>query len=617
MPPSTAPELADPLQLLAPQPKRLLVRAGAWFERQGRPRLLLSVVVLVLYGPTVLLPFFIDDYRNLRMMDDYHAGRRASLDLYRFFTSDADNAKMRMTGLVPWWLAERLRFGYLRPLAEYSLYGDYLLFGHSPAGYHATSVVLYGLAVLLVFELYRAMQPSEVRARWAALLFAVAASQVIPITFVAARCDLLALIGVAAAVLASIRFARGGGVGWAVLVAAATLGAAVSKESATLCWLGFLLMWVGARATVAPEARRAADRRALAATGLMLALVAAVLAYRKSQALAMDMMFVVTPLQHAREYFTELPIRSLQFLTAWLLPVNPALLLYHSSGRGPLRLLTVVGAVGLAAVGMFLWRKYRRDPSVRAAALWPLAFLPVISCVPPDARLLILPLIGLSYLSSIWLRTPIDLGSRSARWLGRYLPGLLFLVAPVPVVALTTFGLWGLESKAAADVRHIMGDVTEQKPKAPRIFFLNAVQPLHAIWSTDRIRYTCGPSVPPSAFLCDLPYVDAKVIDDRTLRLTPPNADEPFLSGLLGQFGLTHGTVFHGGERFEAPEFVVTVAAVHDGRPTALDLRFRKPLTDPDYFFFHLLNDANPRVWVPRPGESRHFAAFAGGDRPR
>ena len=138
----------------------------------GGPR---GIVVLVLYAPSLAVPFFLEDYRHLRLMAEFHAGARPSLDLYRFLVSPEDNAAQRSSGAVPWWLADQARAAYLRPLAEWSLYLDYLLWNGRPIGYHATALLLYLASVWLLLALFRIVQPDEGRARWATLLFAVAA----------------------------------------------------------------------------------------------------------------------------------------------------------------------------------------------------------------------------------------------------------------------------------------------------------------------------------------------------------------------------------------------------------------------------------------------------------
>jgi len=123
-------------------------------------------------------------------------------------------------------------------------------------------------------------------------------------------------------------------------------------------------------------------------------------------------------------------------------------------------------------------------------------------------------------------------------------------------------------------------------------------------WPQDRALFALGPNAPNVSVLCDLWTVDYEVTGERTLRLT--SVDMPFLSTHLGQYGLPVGTVFRPGQQFQAPEYVVTVAAADGGRPTVLELEFREPLNSPRYFFYHL-SSGPPWRYRPVPRERVRF----------
>lgn len=120
---------------------------------------------------------------------------------------------------------------YYRPLMVASLLADRSLFGLSPAGYHAHSLLWHLLAVALAWRLLARWLPAPAAAAGLAL-FAVHPLQVEPVTFIAARNDPMAAALLLAGLLALCRDA----LSWRHLLAgaAAILAAALCKESVLL-----------------------------------------------------------------------------------------------------------------------------------------------------------------------------------------------------------------------------------------------------------------------------------------------------------------------------------------------------------------------------------------------
>lgn len=95
---------------------------------------------------------------------------------------------------------------YYRPLSALSIAGDYFLWGWSPFGFHLTNLVLHLINVLLVYVLTGQLLGRGVRAFFAAVMFAVHPIHVEAVSWVPARTDLLATLGVLGAVCVYVRY---------------------------------------------------------------------------------------------------------------------------------------------------------------------------------------------------------------------------------------------------------------------------------------------------------------------------------------------------------------------------------------------------------------------------
>ncbi|MBU0641254.1 MAG: hypothetical protein KKB50_20540 [Planctomycetes bacterium] len=587
---------------------------AAWFEQYPRPRLLLTVIILVLYAPALAVPFFIDDYRNLRLMREYHVGASPSPDLYAFFTDATNAAPQREAGEIPWWISDELRAAFLRPLAEGSLYLDYLLWGERAVGYHATALLLYILCIWLLLALFRAVQPDESRARWAALIFALTAGNAVTVAFIAARCDLLALLAELLALVAGLRYLRTGRVIWPFVAGAASLAALLSKEAAAPLVLVFALLWIGAHHNTAPALRRVLNRRAALVLVLLLATTVGWFAYRSVGDYAANAATALDPLHRPAEYLLQAPRRAFEYLASWPLAANPTLFYQHPSGRVPLLCVATAGAVLAVALAAHLWRRHRREPGVLVFAFWPLLFLPVLVCVVPDARLLLLPGVGMAFVGAVWLRSPCR--TPRARWLLRRLPAVLLLGLNPAAAQLSVLAIIGVERKSRADLRAIAADIAESGAgREARVFLICPPQGFDAAWTQDRARFVLGADAPSFAHLCDAAVVDALVQSADTLRLS--SVEQAFMDSLLGRYALPHGAPrFEPGQTIRAPAFTVSVVATAAGWPTVLDLRFHQPLDSPACFFYHASNVGPPQRWKPVLGARYRFSVAATAPTP-
>lgn len=181
------------------------------------PLALLALVVFVLlaYGRTVAFDFVYDDH--------WTVVQNANLD-------------DRLPSILKTLLAgEGVREGIpdaTRPAMVASVWLDRQVFGSSAAGYHAHSVLLYALCCVLAAALVLAVSGRRRVATVAAIFFAAVPIHAEPVSAVNYREDLIAALGVLAALLCLFR--RGGrSASFAVVVPAVCWGfGLLGKESA-------------------------------------------------------------------------------------------------------------------------------------------------------------------------------------------------------------------------------------------------------------------------------------------------------------------------------------------------------------------------------------------------
>lgn len=206
---------------------------------EQRVGLLLVLLAATLYVPTLSYDFVWDDF--LMVVQNQYFKHVRFIRLY--FTSDF--ARLTSGGLSA---------VYYRPLLALSFLMDYSLWGKNPSGYHLTNLLLYAGTVYLVYRVSRCLFTDGRAAVGATLLFTVHPAHVETVAFVSARPDVLAALGMLAAILCYRRFGSvAGSRRWLALVGS-LLGFAfglLSKEMAIS--LPALLIWselvLGSRGT--------------------------------------------------------------------------------------------------------------------------------------------------------------------------------------------------------------------------------------------------------------------------------------------------------------------------------------------------------------------------------
>lgn len=150
--------------------------------------LLLAVAVLAVYWPVTGYDFIaLDD--NLYVVENPHI-------------------QNGLTGKGIAWAMTTLDATNWHPLTWLSLLADYELYGLNAAGYHATSLLLHILNVLLLFLVLRRMTGKDGRAAVVAALFAVHPLNIESVVWIAERKNLLSTLFWILTVLAYVRYAE-------------------------------------------------------------------------------------------------------------------------------------------------------------------------------------------------------------------------------------------------------------------------------------------------------------------------------------------------------------------------------------------------------------------------
>lgn len=119
----------------------------------NRRRYLGWVAVLVTVGliwraRALWIGFITDDYLQLAMVEGSFPVTREPWDLFRFVQDDpAERRALMGAGFLPWWAAEDLRLGMLRPLASLTFVVDVQLFGTHAVGHHLHSAMWWVVMV--------------------------------------------------------------------------------------------------------------------------------------------------------------------------------------------------------------------------------------------------------------------------------------------------------------------------------------------------------------------------------------------------------------------------------------------------------------------------------------
>jgi protein O-mannosyl-transferase len=184
-------------------------------ERRGVAQLWLSLLTLAAYGQSLTYDFVYEDRRSVLHNAMIESWSKVPL----YFTSD---------------LSREHGSNFYRPVT--SIYGRVMnsLVGASAVGWHAGSVLLHLLCVLLVFSLARQLLQSRATAFFAAALYAVHPTHVEAVTWISAAGDPLMTVFVLAAAVAFLHWRAGRAPAWLAVSLVAGAAAVLTKDGAVV-----------------------------------------------------------------------------------------------------------------------------------------------------------------------------------------------------------------------------------------------------------------------------------------------------------------------------------------------------------------------------------------------
>lgn len=564
----------------------------SWYQNTRYCGLVLAGVILLLYGRSLSWGFVLDDLRQVRLLEDYHEGRRDTLGLYQFLNSDEGNRMARQSGWYTWWVGDDVRYRHWRPASEYLLYGQYAVFGNQPAGFRAVSIALYMVGAWLVLALFRVISGDERLSRWAALVFVLMAGHAIPVVFISAQSDVLALALGVAAMLAAARFVKTGPA-WSLVLAAVLYVVALGSKEACLPLavlpLGFSWLF---------RQRPGARRRAWGITAFMMVIGLTWLAFYVRGGYGANNSVMLDPLHDPVGYLIAMPQRALALLSSLVIPVNPFLFLLRPRGAPWLLGYCVLGATALAAMAWRIRQGRRGRDGVGLMALWIIPFVPILSCTVPDDRVMLLPSVGFAFLVGVWIT-----GQKSGVGEGRLnrVPLILFVAIHAAFAVGSTQFFKFIAQDRREMLRAAVSGFGRDLSPGDCAFFLNDRRDYHVLFVQLCFEEVAGRRDVSAAFLSDAEDPLVSRVDRHSLRIRSQGVG--LFTGFVGGMGTSRDRPKRVGDELEAGEFTGRITEVRDGQVREVVLRFRKPLDSDSYRFYWCDPVGRPVPWELPPME--------------
>jgi hypothetical protein len=562
----------------------------SWLDRPQATRIIFAVGMLATL-PSIAIGFFSDDYAILAEQKHAWLDGPVWCDLYRFTaSSDGGNVSLIERGYLPWWSAPALRFHFLRPLSSALLTADRALFGEVPLGWHLHSLAWWALLLLVVRALYRRLLPGASGAV-ALAVFALSLAHIQPYGWIASRHMVVALAPAFLGVLAHLRHRQDGWKPgrWLAPLALAT-GLAGGEEA--LAGVAFWLAYEIAGPTSLGDARRRVRAAAPAAAiaGVYLVVYKALGGGTAASAGYVD------PLRTPGAFVVAGAKRFPALIANALIGVPAELSVFGST----LVFAGLAAGAAIALAALWWWtRRHIRDTE-RANVRWLVlgaCWATVIALGGyPGGRLLLGSDLGFAALIGVTIRRAIA----EAPWPRRTAGGLLatvHLMAPPLVMLGVAVPSIAFMSRANEAIAHA---VPAEAAPAARVFVV-ASDPMASIYAGAVLASEDTP-IACWSWLSGAP-ADHRLtrVDAKTLSLEPVGTS--FLRGPFEELYRAPAFPMKEGDEVVQCGARIRVAAVDDGRPARIEVRFGESPDDESIALLAWDGKRLARVSPPRPGE--------------
>lgn len=358
----------------------------------SRSRTLLAVLLPILVGvllhaPSLWWDFYADDFgQQLVLAGEIEHPTMKPWNLYAFGDTPGPGSPVYEVGSFPWWTSSDWKISFVRPLPSASLMLDHAVFGRSPVGYHATSLIWFAAALALAFALYRAAGLARGPCVLALWILALNGVSLLPVGWIANRNALLEAVFALAALYALAGAGPRPGAGRVAAALAASACALLSKESgiavplvcSVLCW------------------RRGARGAAATFAGLALGYVAWFVAAGNGS----HSLFYPTPWGDPGGFLRNLAVLLVPGMLALVLQAPIDLLTMHPEATLPVLAVSLALFVPFARA---VARGVRTWPAAWSFAMFGLFALAPQAGSPPSERLYYVPLFGFAPLLALFL----------------------------------------------------------------------------------------------------------------------------------------------------------------------------------------------------------------------
>ena len=332
--------------------------------------------------------------------------------LFCFVTKGEGNVqKFKEMGVVPWWTGSELQVSFWRPFSALTHWLDYQLWPDNPTLMLYHSLIWYAGLIFLVGCLFRRLQFLPWVAGLAVLIFALDASFIFPMKWLANRNAVITAFWGVMTLILHVRWRKGEGIGNAVLSQLTLMLALLSGEGGIA-----IIAYLFAFALCLDEASYRS--RILSLLPACVVIVGWRVIYKSLEYGAYHSGMYLDPFNDTSEFLLGVLDRGV------------VLLFFQYSGIDIIyNMLSPNGKVGLwmfsmgflSVVAVTFTPLLKQTPLARFLLVGSvIAVIPACACAMPSGRLLFLVSIGASGLVAMFIAGASDSTSRAARYLRRY-----------------------------------------------------------------------------------------------------------------------------------------------------------------------------------------------------